>query len=150
MPRRFNHNWPWSLRFQDIRHKTGLARAGAALTDFLGCYSRRRLLWEVIMKRLISALAVAAAAACLGNASAALAETLVTNDQVQLRDSNVDRPSRGATMAAVEAKYGAPTQRHAAVGGASSAQPVITRWDYPHFSVFFEKDRVIHAVATGS
>ena len=102
------------------------------------------------MKRLISALSLAAAAACLGNASALRAETLVMNDQVQLRDSNVDRPARGATMAAVEAKYGAPAQKHATVGGASAAQPAITRWDYPHFSVFFEKDRVIHAVATGS
>jgi hypothetical protein len=102
------------------------------------------------MKRLISALSLAAATACLGSAGAAHAETLVMNDQVQVRDSNVDRPTRGATMAAVEAKYGAPTQKHAAVGGASAAQPVITRWDYPHFSVFFEKDRVIHAVATGS
>ena len=102
------------------------------------------------MKRLISALGLAAMAGCLAPVGTALAETLVTNDQVQLRDSNVDRPNRGATMAAVEAKFGAPTQKHAAVGGASTAQPVITRWDYPHFSVFFEKDRVIHAVATGS
>ena len=26
-------------------------------------------------------------------------------------------------------------------------QPPITRWDYPAFSVYFEHDRVIHAVA---
>ncbi len=102
------------------------------------------------MKRLISALSVAAVAVCLAPAGAALADTLVMNDQVQLRDSNVERPSRGATMAAVEARFGAPAQKHAAVGGASAAQPSITRWDYPHFAVFFEKDRVIHAVATGS
>jgi hypothetical protein len=102
------------------------------------------------MKRLISALSIAAVAGCLAPAGAALADTLVMNDQVQLRDSNVDRPARGATMSAVEAKYGSPAQKHAAVGGASTAQPAITRWDYPHFSVFFEKDRVIHAVATGS
>lgn len=50
-------------------------------------------------------------------------------------------PARGATMRAVEAKFGAPTTRHAAVG-----QPPITRWDYPQFSVFFEYDKVIHAV----
>ena len=102
------------------------------------------------MKRLIRVLGLAAVAGCLAPVGPVLAETLVTNDQVQLRDSNVDRPSRGATMAAVEAKYGAPSQKHATVGGASAAQPAITRWDYPHFSVFFEKDRVIHAVATGS
>lgn len=50
-------------------------------------------------------------------------------------------PARGASMTAVEAKFGAPASKHAAVG-----QPPITRWDYPQFSVFFEHDKVIHAV----
>ncbi len=50
-------------------------------------------------------------------------------------------PARGASMSAVEARFGAPATRHAAVG-----QPPITRWDYPGFSVFFEHDKVIHAV----
>jgi hypothetical protein len=48
-------------------------------------------------------------------------------------------------MTAVEAKFGAPQTRHDAVG-----TPPITRWDYAGFSVFFEKDRVIDAVAFGS
>ncbi len=80
----------------------------------------------------------------LAPAGAAVAETLVVNDQVQMRDSAVERPHRGATMKAVEQQFGQPSERHATVG-----QPPITRWDYPHFSVFFEKDRVIHAVALG-
>jgi hypothetical protein len=88
-------------------------------------------------------------ACLLAPAGAAVAETLVMNDQVQLRDSSVERPHRGATMKAVETQYGTPSQRHAAVGGASGAQPAITRWDYPQFSVFFERDRVIHTVVTG-
>jgi hypothetical protein len=50
-------------------------------------------------------------------------------------------PARGSTMNAVESKFGAPATKHAAVG-----QPPITRWDYAQFSVFFEHDRVIHAV----
>ena len=86
---------------------------------------------------LIGSLLLAALAS--GNA---LAETLVVNDQVTVRDSTVDRPARGSTQAAVEAHFGAPTVRHATVG-----QPPITRWDYPGFSVFFEGNRVIHAVA---
>ena len=45
-------------------------------------------------------------------------------------------------MANVEKAYGQPAERHDAVG-----QPPITRWDYPTFSVYFENDRVIHAVA---
>ena len=51
------------------------------------------------------------------------------------------------SMTAVESSYGAPAQRHAAVGGGNAQQPPITRWDYPSFSVYFEHDKVIHAVA---
>lgn len=70
------------------------------------------------------------------------AETIVVDDQVMVRESSVERPARGMTMAAVESKFGAPAQRHAAVG-----QPPITRWDYGDFAVFFEFERVVHAVA---
>jgi hypothetical protein len=75
-------------------------------------------------------------------AGTAGAETIVVNDQVTVRESTVDRPARGTTMSNVEARFGAPQSRHATVGA-----PPITRWDYPNFSVFFEGDRVIHAVA---
>ncbi|MBV6423888.1 MAG: hypothetical protein NAOJABEB_01698 [Steroidobacteraceae bacterium] len=75
----------------------------------------------------------------------AAAETIVVDGQVAVRATNIERPSRGATMASVEQRFGAPNSKHAAVG-----EPPITRWDYAHFSVFFERDRVIHAVATGS
>jgi hypothetical protein len=46
-------------------------------------------------------------------------------------------------MTTVEQKFGAPVTRHPTVGA-----PPITRWDYAGFSVFFERDRVIHAVVT--
>ena len=72
-----------------------------------------------------------------------LAETLVVNDQVTLRDSTVDRPKRGSTMTEVLLHFGAPVEKHPTVG-----QPPITRWDYAGFAVFFEHDRVIHSVAT--
>ncbi|MBV8877603.1 MAG: hypothetical protein JO158_07815 [Gammaproteobacteria bacterium] len=81
--------------------------------------------------------------------SAAVAETVVVNDQVQVRDSQLERPRRGATMDQVEKQFGAPATRHAAVGGSSQQQPPITRWDYHGFSVFFEHDRVIESVITG-
>jgi hypothetical protein len=87
-----------------------------------------------------------AALALLALPAAALrAETLLIGDQLQVAASSVARPARGATMAVVEAKFGAPQNRHATVG-----TPPITRWDYAGFSVFFENDRVIDAVATGS
>jgi len=74
---------------------------------------------------------------------AAMAETLVVNDQLTVPPSSVQTPKRGSTMADVEKHFGAPVEKHATVG-----QPPITRWDYTGFSVFFEHDRVIHAVAT--
>jgi outer membrane protein assembly factor BamE (lipoprotein component of BamABCDE complex) len=77
-------------------------------------------------------------------AAVAVAETIVVNDQVQVRETQLDRPKRGSTMGEVEKHFGAPVTRHATVG-----KPPITRWDYGGFSVFFEHDRVIHAVVTG-
>jgi hypothetical protein len=67
-------------------------------------------------------------------------------DELQMPSSDstpADRPARGLTMDKVEAKFGAPSRRVPAVG-----EPPITRWEYPGFVVFFERDRVIHAVAT--
>ena len=80
---------------------------------------------------------------CLGTASTALAETIMVDDQLQVRDSGAEKPKRGVTMSQVEAKFGAPVTKHDAVGA-----PPITRWDYAGFSVFFERDRVIDAVTT--
>jgi hypothetical protein len=69
------------------------------------------------------------------------AETLVVGDQVQVKPTGVEVPRRGSSMAQVQAKFGAPRERHAAVG-----TPPITRWDYDTFSVYFERDLVLHAV----
>ena len=77
--------------------------------------------------------------------AAATAETMVVDDQVVVRPSTIERPARGQTMSAIEARFGAPQTRHAAVGS-----PPITRWDYAGYSVFFEYERVIDAVITGS
>ena len=79
----------------------------------------------------------------LGATAPALAETLSTDTGNPA--AAADRPHRGSTMAQVESLYGAPTNRHAAVG-----TPPITRWDYPQFSVYFENDRVLHAVLARS
>lgn len=58
--------------------------------------------------------------------------------------SSADRPARGMSMDKVEAVYGAPSRRDAAVG-----EPPITRWEYPGFVVYFEHQYVIHAVGVG-
>jgi hypothetical protein len=85
----------------------------------------------------------------LAAAGGATAETIVVNDQVQVRESRLDVPKRGLTMDDVQKQFGAPLTRHPAVGGGAPQRPPITRWDYNGFSVFFEKDRVIDSVVTG-
>ena len=80
-------------------------------------------------------------------ATGAHADTLLLDGIDMAKPSAVSRPKPGMSMTAVESSYGAPAQRHAAVGGGNAQQPPITRWDYPSFSVYFENDRVIHSVA---
>jgi hypothetical protein len=75
------------------------------------------------------------------SAGIARADTLLIEGVQSDAQSSSTRPKSGMTMTAVESTYGAPAQKRGAVG-----QPPITRWDYPSFSVYFEHDRVIHAV----
>jgi hypothetical protein len=86
-------------------------------------------------------IAALAAALLLLVAASARAETIAVDDQVSVRQSDIARPAKGMTMKSVEAKFGAPQDRHEAVGS-----PPITRWDYPLFTVYFEHEFVIHAV----
>lgn len=85
-------------------------------------------------------------AAALALSGSALADEL----GVPAPGSGADKPSGGMSMESVEAKYGAPSRRVPAVGGASTAQPPITRWEYPGFIVYFENNHVIHTVVTPS
>ena len=52
------------------------------------------------------------------------------------------KPTRGMTQKSVESNFGAPQSARDAIG-----EPPITRWEYANFVVFFEHDRVIHAVS---
>ena len=52
------------------------------------------------------------------------------------------RPARGMTQSSVQSRFGSPVSVRAPVG-----EPPITRWEYKDFVVYFEHDRVIHAVA---
>lgn len=58
------------------------------------------------------------------------------------RYEQTGKPVRGMTQARVEAEFGTPDSRQSPVG-----EPPITRWDYAGFAVYFEFDRVIHAVS---
>jgi hypothetical protein len=75
------------------------------------------------------------------------AETL-TLDKTVVRA--VDTPSRGLSMAQVERRYGAPVEKLPAVGGNKPRHPTINRWRYQGFTVYFERDRVIHSVRDGA
>ena len=56
-------------------------------------------------------------------------------------------PARGQSMAEVEARFGAPSERMDPRGGQKRQWPTINRWVYPAFTVYFEKQRVIDVVA---
>ncbi|WP_444998503.1 hypothetical protein [Aliikangiella sp. IMCC44359] len=76
---------------------------------------------------------------CLAATSqSAIAETLLVNQQSQ---QAVDKPRTGQSMQQVESKFGEPSQKLPAIG-----EPPITRWQYANFTVYFEHDKVIHAV----
>jgi hypothetical protein len=94
---------------------------------------------------LMLALAVAPFAAAAQSTVAAQGDVLLV-DRVQMENSAA-LPARGATMAQVEARYGAPAYRMDPRGGQKRAWPTINRWRYPAFTVYFEKSRVIDAVA---
>ena len=65
-------------------------------------------------------------------------------------EAGLSLPTRGASMADVEARFGAPERKYPAVAGATRQNPPITRWAYPTFSVYFEHDHVVDAVANKS
>lgn len=62
------------------------------------------------------------------------------------KESHMDMPTRGMTMAQVEKKFGAPQRKLAARGGDTPKHPVIHRWVYPGYIVYFERNHVIHSV----
>ncbi|HET9447696.1 MAG TPA: hypothetical protein VFO35_15630 [Steroidobacteraceae bacterium] len=68
--------------------------------------------------------------------------------KVPAASGGAGKPTSGMSMETVEAKYGAPIRRAPAVGGATAAQPPITRWEYPGFVVYFEHNKVVHTVTT--
>jgi len=83
--------------------------------------------------------------ALLALAGAASAETLLV-DRVQ-QEPTTSLPVRGMSMDQVQQRFGAPTDRLDPRGGQKHQWPTINRWSYPAFTVYFEKNKVIDAVA---
>jgi len=55
--------------------------------------------------------------------------------------ATVPRPERGMSADTVRVRFGEPLSMTPPVG-----QPPISRWQYPHFTVYFEHDTVIDSV----
>lgn len=62
------------------------------------------------------------------------------------QEQGMNLPGRGLSMAQVERDYGAPLRKLSPRGGDTKKHPVINRWDYAKFIVYFEHDHVIHSV----
>lgn len=91
-----------------------------------------------------SRLAFACSLLVLCGPLSAAAETLLVERVAE--ETRVALPARGLTMAQVESRFGAPAERLDPRGGQNRSWPVIHRWVYPTFTVYFEKSRVIDAV----
>ena len=86
-------------------------------------------------------LTLAGTGSALVPAASVVADTLLLDGVEMAQASQSERPTRGQTKARVEERFGTPVAMIAAVG-----EPPISRWEYPSFVVYFEHDRVIHAV----
>ena len=78
-------------------------------------------------------------------ATTCAADTLLIQ-RVQQEPGNL--PRRGMSMAQVEARFGAPSDRLDPRGGQKRAWPTINRWVYPGYTVYFERTKVIDVVLT--
>jgi hypothetical protein len=87
--------------------------------------------------------AVLAAGASL--AGLARADIVAVDNGIAVKESDGIAPARGMTMSQVASKFGAPVTKVPAVGN-----PPISRWEYPGFVVYFERDHVIHSVVSES
>ncbi len=57
-----------------------------------------------------------------------------------------DYPTRGMKMSAVKAHYGQPSSIRVSSGKVKKQWPRITVWNYGNFSVYFERNTVLHTV----
>ena len=107
----------------------------------------------MIVRIVVSSFALAFAGLAFAQDPAPQAqETRVTEGDTLLiervaQENTAAMPKRGMTMQQVEARFGAPTDRLDPRGGQKRQWPTINRWTYPNFTVYFEKNRVIDAVA---
>ncbi|MBS0461267.1 MAG: hypothetical protein JSS41_02220 [Proteobacteria bacterium] len=89
-------------------------------------------------------LLISAAAVLLSALLPAHADTLLV-DRAKM-DASVEHSMRGMSTAAVEKRLGAPTQKLEPRGGQKPQWPVIQRWVYPQYTVYFAHGHVVDVV----
>ncbi|MBS0194052.1 MAG: hypothetical protein JSR34_07375 [Proteobacteria bacterium] len=94
------------------------------------------------MNRLFLIASATVLAACCQQV--ARADTLLV-DRARM-DASVEHSMRGMGMAAVEHKLGAPAQKLEPRGGQKAQWPLIQRWVYPQYTVYFAHGRVVDVV----
>jgi len=63
----------------------------------------------------------------------------------QQGDQSIQTPKNGQSMESTQATFGEPLKKLSPVG-----EPPISKWVYPHFTVYFENNIVVHAVLNKS
>ena len=79
--------------------------------------------------------------ACLMSGVTGHAEILNTPRTGNISEKSISIPVKGMTMQQVEAQFGHPDQKLPAVG-----DPPIIRWIYDRYTIYFERQYVIHTV----
>ena len=104
------------------------------------------------MNRLCRSILALTAATLVAAPGIALAQQATVQGDVLLiervQEEPGNLPSRGMSMAQVEARFGAPSDRLDPRGGQKRQWPTINRWTYPAFTVYFERSKVIDVVMT--
>lgn len=73
--------------------------------------------------------------------SSVQADRLLVETVRDSRGGSVDAPRNGQSMEQVVSGHGEPMERLQPVG-----EPPISRWVYEDYTVYFERDRVLHTV----
>lgn len=87
-------------------------------------------------------LASAGLALLIGTSTTALADRVQIPVGQQSGSASTDQlPRNGMEKSQVAQQFGEPQEREGAVG-----EPPISRWEYEHYVVYFEHDRVLRSV----
>ncbi|MDM3869910.1 hypothetical protein QSV34_00940 [Porticoccus sp. W117] len=96
------------------------------------------------MKITITTLSLIAGTA-LFCSTASADEVRIPVGQQGAEKQNIEKPRNGQTKQQVQDKFGEPQKQNGPVG-----DPPISSWEYSDYVVYFEHDRVLHAVLKGS